>query len=190
MFNSSGRRISALLAGFGLATFYFYKHTPSPTSPHNQTHTKSNEKDGKRKKVAVIGAGASGIVTTKWLAEAGHEVKTFELSDGIGGNWRYIEHGGDEHSSCYKNLSTITSARSMSFEGYPIPKSYGVYPRHTKILKYISPIVQSSYSYTQLRYLTYYCDENQLWQHFHLKTNVTAVRPTEGCFILLYTPRS
>lgn len=128
MFSSKGRRISALV-GFGITAAIVYYHCKQ------NSHTIVEQEKGKKRKVAVIGAGVSGIVATKWLVAAGHEVKTFEQSNGVGGNWRYIEEGGEEHSSCYKNLTTITSANSMSLEGYPMPKSYGTYPHHTKIFK-------------------------------------------------------
>lgn len=109
----------------------FNKSNKAPQPPVNE-HAR---------KVAVIGAGVSGIVTTKWLVEAGHQVKTFEHAAGIGGNWHYIPLSGDHDttremsSSCYKNLKAITTSNSMSFEGFPIPKRYGMFPRHSHVHK-------------------------------------------------------
>ena len=44
------------------------------------------------KKVAVIGAGPSGITAIKNLKEKGFDVIGFERCSGVGGNWRYDEH--------------------------------------------------------------------------------------------------
>jgi len=137
-----------------------------------------DKQDGKKKRVAVIGGGVSGIVTTKWLVQEGHQVKTFEQSSAVGGNWRYIgpesstdnTNADSEHSSCYKNLKSITSTSYMSFEGHRMPKNYGKYPHHTKIFKYLSD----------------YCNINGLWNYFILNTKVTAVRQTEGGYNVTY----
>ena len=39
----------------------------------------------KNKKVAVVGAGLSGITTIKQLMDEGHEVMCYEKSEGFGG---------------------------------------------------------------------------------------------------------
>ncbi|EEF32600.1 dimethylaniline monooxygenase, putative [Ricinus communis] len=39
--------------------------------------------------VAVIGAGASGLVTARELRREGHEVVVFERQSQIGGTWVY-----------------------------------------------------------------------------------------------------
>lgn len=63
-------------------------------------------------KVAVIGAGASGLTTTKCLTEpnSGFECTTFELSNSVGGTWVYTDDVGTDqyglpvHSSMYHGL--------------------------------------------------------------------------------------
>lgn len=52
-------------------------------------------------KIAVIGAGPSGITTIKNLVEAGYKnVTCFEMNDQVGGNWVYSEHAGnDDHEN-------------------------------------------------------------------------------------------
>lgn len=60
----------------------------------------------------MIGAGASGLTTTKCLTEpgSGFECTTFELSNSVGGTWVYTEDIGQDkyglpvHSSMYRNL--------------------------------------------------------------------------------------
>ena len=51
----------------------------------------------KMKKVAVIGAGPSGITAIKNFIDEGFDVTAFERCDGVGGNWRFNDPSG--HSS-------------------------------------------------------------------------------------------
>jgi cation diffusion facilitator CzcD-associated flavoprotein CzcO len=46
-----------------------------------------NEKTVRPRRVAVIGAGVSGIVTAKWLRSSGLNVVIYERSKEAGGNW-------------------------------------------------------------------------------------------------------
>ena len=46
------------------------------------------------KKVAVIGAGPSGITAIKNLKDKGFDVIGFERCGGVGGNWRYDDPSG------------------------------------------------------------------------------------------------
>lgn len=41
------------------------------------------------KRVAVLGAGAAGLVASRLLREAGFSVRCFEKTDSVGGVWRY-----------------------------------------------------------------------------------------------------
>ena len=45
------------------------------------------EKQGKSKSVAVIGAGASGLISIYELRRQGHRVQCFESEEEIGGTW-------------------------------------------------------------------------------------------------------
>ena len=44
----------------------------------------------RRKRVAVVGAGVSGVTTAKHLKDFGIEVVVFERSKQAGGNWSVI----------------------------------------------------------------------------------------------------
>ena len=46
------------------------------------------------KRVAVIGAGPSGLVTIKELLEEGHAPTCFEKAEGLGGVFRFGENDG------------------------------------------------------------------------------------------------
>lgn len=49
---------------------------------------------GLRKRVAIVGAGPLGLITTKNLAEQGFEVTTFERNDYVGGLWHANSNTG------------------------------------------------------------------------------------------------
>lgn len=46
------------------------------------------------KRVAVVGAGPSGLATVKELLEEGHEPTCFERAAGLGGIFRFDENDG------------------------------------------------------------------------------------------------
>ena len=49
----------------------------------------ASELAGKAKRVAVIGAGAAGMATGRFLRDAGLAVTVFERAPAVGGVWRY-----------------------------------------------------------------------------------------------------
>lgn len=62
------------------------------------------------KKIAIVGAGPTGICCAKNALEYGHEVTVYERNSVVGGTWIYSDQiGNDEygqpiHSSMYKSL--------------------------------------------------------------------------------------
>ena len=74
--------------------------------------------------VCVIGAGSSGIVAAKVLAERGLEVEGFELGSDIGGIWRYRNDSG--RSPAYASLQTNTSKHRTVYRCFPVarPRDY------------------------------------------------------------------
>ncbi|KAI3912256.1 hypothetical protein MKW98_012067 [Papaver atlanticum] len=82
------------------------------------------------KKVAVIGAGASGLVASRELRREGHVPVVFESNNNVGGTWIYnpeVESdplGVDPsrtivQSSVYDSLRTNLPRESMGFRDYP-----------------------------------------------------------------------
>ncbi len=86
-------------------------------------------------RVAVIGAGISGLTTTKMLADYGVDVTAFESSDRVGGNWAFGNPNG--HSSAYRSLHIDTSKHQLSFKDFPMPEEYPDFPHHTQIKDYL-----------------------------------------------------
>ncbi|MCL7027873.1 hypothetical protein MKW94_005687 [Papaver nudicaule] len=106
------------------------------------------------RKVAVIGAGAAGLVASRELRREGHEVVVFERSDRVGGIWVYNSNVESDplgldpsraiiHSSLYESLRTNLPREVMGFRDYPFvaqmkdgrdPRRF---PHHTEVLHYL-----------------------------------------------------
>jgi dimethylaniline monooxygenase (N-oxide forming) len=90
-------------------------------------------------RVAVIGAGSSGISSCQVLNERGIEFDCFEVGSEVGGNWRYMNDNG--MSAAYRSLHINTSRRSMAYAAYPMPEDLPDYPNHFQIAQYFDDYV-------------------------------------------------
>ena len=88
------------------------------------------------KKVAIIGAGPSGITAIKNFADLGFEVTAFERCAGVGGNWRFNDPSG--HSSVFETTHIISSKHTSFYEDFPLPESASDYPSHKELLDYFN----------------------------------------------------
>ena len=86
------------------------------------------------KKVAVIGAGPSGITAIKNFIDQGFNVTAFERCSGVGGNWRYNDPSG--HSSVFETTHIISSKYTSYYEDFPLPDDAADYPSHLELLQY------------------------------------------------------
>ncbi|MGO4355129.1 flavin-containing monooxygenase [Rhizobium sp. RAF36] len=87
----------------------------------------------------IIGAGMSGIVTAKALAERGVPFDWFEMSDRIGGVWAFENPNG--RSAAYRSLHIDTSKGQLEFPDFPMPAGTPTYPHHTQVLAYLESYV-------------------------------------------------
>ncbi|MGB3800816.1 MAG: NAD(P)-binding domain-containing protein [Lewinella sp.] len=85
-------------------------------------------------KVAIIGAGCSGLAAVKNCVAKGLEVVCYEANDDIGGNWLYSEQAG--HSSVSETTHLISSKTLSAFLDFPMPDHYPDYPSHEQVLAY------------------------------------------------------
>ena len=90
-------------------------------------------------KVAVIGAGSSGIASCQVLNARGIEFDCFEVGSEVGGNWRYMNDNG--MSAAYRSLHINTSRRTMAYATYPMPEDLPDYPNHFQIAQYFDDYV-------------------------------------------------
>ena len=86
------------------------------------------------KKVAVIGAGPSGIAAIKNFKDQDFNVTAFERCSGVGGNWRYNDPSG--HSSVFETTHIISSKYTSFYEDFPLPSDAADYPSHEELLRY------------------------------------------------------
>ncbi|XP_073059175.1 flavin-containing monooxygenase FMO GS-OX-like 9 isoform X2 [Primulina eburnea] len=104
------------------------------------------------KKVCVIGAGPSGLVTAREMRKEGHNVVVLEQNHDIGGQWLYNPEVEDEdplgkndfmkvHSSVYSSLRLASPREIMGFTDFPfvIKKDRDVrrFPGHREVLLYL-----------------------------------------------------
>ncbi|XP_057868661.2 flavin-containing monooxygenase FMO GS-OX5 isoform X2 [Cryptomeria japonica] len=103
-------------------------------------------------KVAVIGAGAAGLVAARELHREGLEVVVFEQSANVGGTWVYDPHVESDplgldpnrkvvHSSMYLSLRTNLPRELMGFLDYPFGMVGGRdcrrFPGHKEVALYL-----------------------------------------------------
>ncbi|KAG9468504.1 flavin-containing monooxygenase 5-like [Eleutherodactylus coqui] len=112
------------------------------------------------KKVAVIGAGASGLVAIKSCLEEGLEPTCFERTEDIGGLWRFNESAEAGRASIYKTVIINTSKEMMCYSDFHIPDDYPNYMHNSKILQYFR----------------LYAEHFQLTKYIHFKTTVCSVK--------------
>ena len=113
------------------------------------------------RKIAVIGAGPSGLCTLKnLLQEAVGEVVLFEKNSEVGGNWLYSEDAG--HSSVYHTTHIISSKTFSQYPDFPMPDDYPDYPSHRQLLAYFRS----------------YAEHFGLYPHIAFNQEVVEAKPT------------
>ncbi|XP_041790492.1 dimethylaniline monooxygenase [N-oxide-forming] 2-like [Chelmon rostratus] len=88
------------------------------------------------RRVAVVGAGSSGLACIKICVEEGLEPVCFESSTDIGGLWKFKESPEPERSSIYRSLVVNTSKEMMCFSDFPMPANYPNYMHNSQLLQY------------------------------------------------------
>eukprot|EP00794_Sanderia_malayensis_P018864 gene18864-20764_t len=122
------------------------------------------------KSAAVIGAGAAGLATARYLAAHKGLFKTviYEQESQIGGTWLYAEQsitakpgseGMDEllkpdnhHSSMYKSLRTNLPKQVMAYPDFPFSDDCRTFPSHVEVLKYLQDYASNYGIYDAIRF--------------------------------------
>ena len=90
-----------------------------------------------KKRVAIIGAGASGLPAIKSVLEEDMIPVCFERTDDIGGLWNYTpEVRGDGQASVMKSTVINTSKETMCYSDFPIPEDFPNFMHNTKVMEY------------------------------------------------------
>lgn len=89
------------------------------------------------RKIAVIGAGPSGITALKNLLDQGLDAVAFDRNHEVGGNWIYTEN--ESHSSVFETTHIISSKTLSQYEDFTFDDfdpSISDYPSHNELRRY------------------------------------------------------
>ncbi|AAV96187.1 NAD(P)/FAD-dependent oxidoreductase [Ruegeria pomeroyi] len=105
----------------------------------------------KRKNVAVIGGGVSGLAAAKAFDERGHRVTGFERSHDFGGVW--------ELSRSYPDVQTQSPKDLYCYTDLPMPDAYPEWPKGPQVHAYLHS----------------YANKHNLPRLFQLNTNILSM---------------
>jgi hypothetical protein len=89
-------------------------------------------------RIAIVGAGPSGLAALRALTDAGFDAVAFERGNRVGGVWT-LE---DRPTAAYRSLHLITSRARTEYAEYPMPDSTPDYPRSDAVGRYIEDYVE------------------------------------------------
>lgn len=81
-------------------------------------------------RVGVIGAGVAGLVTTKVLQQAGHEVLVVDRTPDLGGVWSATRR--------YPGLCTQSPKAQYALSDFPMPKAFPQWPSGEQVQTYLA----------------------------------------------------
>ena len=88
------------------------------------------------KRVAIIGAGCSGLTAIKCCLDEQIEPVCFERENDLGGLWNYTDTPKVGKGSVYKTCTINTSKEMMAFSDFPPPEEFPMFMSHRYVLKY------------------------------------------------------
>ncbi|TDQ18647.1 cation diffusion facilitator CzcD-associated flavoprotein CzcO [Algoriphagus boseongensis] len=106
-------------------------------------------------KVAVIGAGPSGITALKNLVDQGIEAIAFDRNQNVGGNWIYTEE--ESHSSVFETTHIISSKTLSQYEDFTFDEfedNVPDYPSHDTLRRYFQAYARKFNLYPSIRFGT------------------------------------
>jgi dimethylaniline monooxygenase (N-oxide forming) len=92
------------------------------------------------RRVAVIGAGAAGLCSAKYLLARGVDVVVFEIGSAIGGLWVYQNDNG--LGPAYRSLHLNSEARVTAYQDFPFPQGTPLFPDHVQVRQYLEAYAQ------------------------------------------------
>ncbi len=101
-------------------------------------------------RVAIIGAGPSGLASAKYALEAGFAVTVFEASGGVGGQWQTSAG----HSGVWPGMHTNTSRAMTAFSDFPPPAEHPLHPAAEQIHAYLEAYARAFGVVDRIRFET------------------------------------
>jgi hypothetical protein len=121
------------------------------------------------KKIAVIGAGPSGITALKNLLDQGLDAVAFDLNHDVGGNWIYSEN--ESHSSVFETTHIISSKTLSQYADFTFDDfdpGISDYPSHDELRRYFQAYAAKFNLYEHIRFNTHvlHCERisDQEWK--------------------------
>ncbi|XP_060083828.1 flavin-containing monooxygenase 5-like [Ylistrum balloti] len=129
-------------------------------------------------RVAIIGAGASGLTAIKCCQDERFVPTCFERTNDIGGLWNYQSEVREDQGSVMQSTVINTSKETMCFSDFPVPKEFPVFMHNTYVQKY----------------LKMYADAHQLHRHIRFNTEVIHLNQADdfedsGCWVITVLDR-
>lgn len=92
-----------------------------------------SEKPSSKLRVAVLGAGASGLTAIKCCLDEDLEPVCFERTCNFGGLWHYTDTPVEGQACVMKSTVINTSKEMMAYSDFPIPSEYPIYMHNTQV---------------------------------------------------------
>ncbi|XP_027724165.1 dimethylaniline monooxygenase [N-oxide-forming] 1-like [Vombatus ursinus] len=89
------------------------------------------------KRVAIVGAGVSGLTSIKCCLDEGLEPICFERSSDIGGIWQFTEYVEEGRASLYKSVVTNSSKEMSCYSDFPFPEDFPNFVPQSQFLEYL-----------------------------------------------------
>lgn len=86
--------------------------------------------------VCVVGAGVSGLATSKHLREAGIAFDCFDERDSVGGIWSVTDDTGI--TCAWESLNLNSPREDYTLSGFPMPSSYSIFPKSREVWAYLN----------------------------------------------------
>ena len=103
-----------------------------------------------RKRIAIIGAGASGIVAARFLLKHGANVTIYERHTSLGGQWDSLS----PYSGVWPAMRTNTCSITTKFSDLAHPQDIPLYPRNQSILQYLNNYATKFHIVPHIRFST------------------------------------
>src|SRR6218665_398559 len=115
-------------------------------------------------KIAIIGAGASGLPAIKCCLDEGLQPVCFERTDDIGGLWNWQENPTDGRSTVMKSTIINTSKEMSFYSDFQVPAHYPNYMHNKQVISYFR----------------LYADNFDLLKYIHFRTEIKRVSQVEN----------
>ncbi|XP_042530267.1 dimethylaniline monooxygenase [N-oxide-forming] 4 [Dipodomys spectabilis] len=109
------------------------------------------------KRVAVIGAGVSGLSSIKCCLDEALEPTCFERSSDFGGLWKFTEDSKDGMTKVYKSVMTNICKEMSCYSDFPFQEDYPNFMNQEKFWNYLQEVVEHFGLLKYIRFKTTVC---------------------------------